>query len=199
MKNTYLFLLIIVILLLSSCSNESNKDNSQTNESNKHTQQEDEYMKNRKTFNISSEKLFTSIKNKEGIKKTFEKEGSYNVISDKNIIQAVFLSESEKVSSVEVTVNNRNFYKNEEEKKIVLRFFKDLFESLDINYDEEKLLSILKEDLTNSADIKNTDYKYFNYNDQVWLSIVGVFNNGEKKGSPTGINININKNKPEAD
>ncbi|MDA1636859.1 hypothetical protein PDK11_29220 [Bacillus cereus] len=199
MKKTYLFLLIIAILLLSSCSNESNKDNSQTNESNKHTQQEDEYMKNRKTFNISSEKLFTSIKNKEGIKKTFEKEGSYNVISEKNIIQAFFLSKSEKVSSVEVTVNNRSFYKEEEEKKIVLRFFKDLFESLDINYDEEKLLSILKEDLTNSADIKNTDYKYFNYNDQVWFSIVGVFNNGEKNGSPTGINININKNKPEAD
>lgn len=199
MKKTYLFLLTIAILLLSSCSNESNKDNSQTNESNKHTQQEDEYMKNRKTFNISSEKLFASIKNKEGIKKTFEKEGSYNVISEKNIIQAFFLSKSEKVSSVEVTVNNRSFYKDEEEKKIVLRFFKDLFESLDINYDEEKLLSILKEDLTNSADIKNTDYKYFNYNDQVWLSIVGVFNNGETKGSPTGINVNINKNKPEAD
>ncbi|MBY7115294.1 hypothetical protein ILT06_31365 [Bacillus sp. 17RED48] len=199
MKKTYLFLLIIAILLLSSCSNESNKGNSQTNESDKHTQQEDEYMKNRKTFNISSEKLFTSIKNKEGIKKTFEKEGSYNVISEKNIIRAFFLSKSEKVSSVEVTVNNRSFYKNEEEKKIVLRFFNNLFESLDINYDEEKLLSILKEDLTNSADIKNTDYKYFNYNDQAWFSIVGVFNNGEKKGSPTGINININKNKPEAD
>lgn len=116
-EKTYLFLLIIAILLLSSCSNESNKDNSQANEGNKHTQQEDEYMKNRKTFNISSEKLFTSIKNKEGIKKTFEKEGSYNVISEKNIIQAFFLSKSEKVSSVEVTVNNRSFYKDEEEKK----------------------------------------------------------------------------------
>lgn len=161
--------------------------------------QEDDFAKGRKTFDESSKEIFNYLKNSNGIKKAYESEGNYIIISDRNLIKTYLSSNEKKMSSINLTISNRYIEDKKEDKNLVLGYFKGLFEELDINYDEEKLLSLLKEDFNNSSDIKNTDYKYFNYGSGVWFRMVGIPNNGDKEGKPTGVEINISKNEPEED
>lgn len=185
-----LFLSLLTIGLLTACSSQENQENT-TEMDELASQQMEEFEMDQKTFDVSSEEVVKQLKNSTVIAKTSENNGTYTLISEKNLIKTYLSTNKKKTASINLTLTNTD------DKQLIVNYFQALFDVLEIDYDEEKLLSLLDEKFSNTADIKNTDYKHFNYNSDIWFRMVGLPNQDDEEGHPTGLEINISRNEPD--
>ncbi|MDG4657309.1 hypothetical protein P6P90_10195 [Ectobacillus antri] len=194
-----MLLSVVIAVILTACAKRDITGLKNTPEDKAAAKAEETAMSTRNTFSVSSKELARSLEEKKSVNKIYEDDGVYRASSEKNLVRILFPSTSKQVSSVEVIVSTRDFNKSDKDKSITLNILNDLMSSLGINYNEEDLLNVLTEKYNNSPSIKNTDYKYFKYDDEVWLTAVGIYEGVQSGKVPTGVNINISKNKPEND
>lgn len=187
---TLLFLSLLAIGLFTACKSQKNQE-STTEMDELAKQQMEEFEMDQKTFDVSSEEVVKQLKNSAVIAETSENEGTYTLISEKNLITTYLSTNEKNTASINLTLTNTD------DKQLIVDYFQALFDVLKIDYDEEKLLSLLDEEFSNTADIKNTDYKHFNYNSDIWFRMVGLPNQDDEEGHPTGLEINISRNEPD--
>ncbi len=152
-------------------------------------------------FDLSAEDVYGELSKVKNITASISKDKSSAKFSGENLymITTVYNHHDEKIDRFFIQISSTQFYNDKIQLHTVTENFKELFKVLDEEYDEKKLLDILKTDVKkerkNKIDSYPEDIKVFSYNG-IWIGVEGIYNtNNEPK--PNQLQVSIFPAKPE--
>lgn len=203
---SYLGVAILVVFTM-GCSNLSAEKNEQNNpppqkvSSTKTIEKENEVFNSVPVFHVSAEEVYEELSETKSLKARINKDKTSADFSGENLymVTTVYNHHDNKIDRFYIRISNTKFYNNNRQLNVVKNNFKELFKVLEVEYEESKLLDILKtkvkKDRENKIDSFPEDVKVFPYND-LWIGVEGIYNTNNEP-EPNLLQVIIYPTKPE--
>ncbi|UTR16018.1 hypothetical protein MM221_05510 [Salipaludibacillus sp. LMS25] len=197
-KLNSVFILSLIIFLLTGClNNNAQKVSEQTTMKSEEEaiKDEQESFENIPVFSISAEEVYHAFKDKPGDVQ-FDKENDTITYIDENNDLELYTDDlfDESIDQFYTTINNTEFVKSNNGHSDMASFYGDIFELIDVPFDEKEFLMILKNaDLNKDREDKRTSYeedKVITKFESIWLSIEGIYTSDSSE-EPAYIEVRI--------
>nr|WP_066094850.1 hypothetical protein [Neobacillus novalis]WHY86520.1 hypothetical protein QNH39_01075 [Neobacillus novalis] len=211
MKRIFLIVGMVMLIITTGCTNLSTKKAEQNpkptqtemenEDSAKTIEKENAVFNSVPVFELSAEDVYEKLSKSKGLTSSIAKNKMSSTFTGDNhyMVTTVYNHHDEKIDRFFIQISNFHFYNNKKQRNVVADNFKEIFNILNVQYDENKLFDILKTDVTkkreNKIDSYPEDIKIFPY-DKIWIGVEGIYNtNNEPK--PNQLQVSIFPTKPE--
>ncbi|GEM_PF-6982007 len=152
-------------------------------------------------FELSAEDVYKKLSSSDILDSKISKDKSSAQFSGEKlyVFTRVFNHHDEKIDSFVIGISNSKFYDNPEQLRVVRENLKEILGVINVKYDDEKILEILKTDVEKKRKSKIDSYpediKVFQYQN-IWIGVEGMYQTNNEP-FPNQLRVMIYPAKPE--